>query len=178
MNMPSKISYTVICFCLILAACDPGSQRRLDRETMEREMRHREPRRIKEAEIIDAALVQGQEIARLLRATAVVDTSSAAACCPTLPQPTLDSLNNHYQAQVACFVLLAPNPAADTLEQQLLDAYRYSLEQRQPLQDNIQAQGHEHIVYTTPITNGGNTKQACAIWRIRLNRKQVVLSMQ
>ena len=178
MNMPSKISFTILCFCLILAACDPGSQRRLDRETMEREMRHREPRRIKEAEIIDAALAQGQEIARLLRATAVVDTSSAAACCPTLPQPTLDSLNNYYQAPIACFALQAPNPAADTLEQQLLDAYRYSLEQGQPLQDNIQAQGHEYIVYTTPITNGDNTKQACAIWRIRLNRKQVVLSMQ
>lgn len=178
MNMRSKISFTLIFFCLILAACDPGSQRRLDRQTMERELRQREPRRIKEAEIIDAALAQGQEISRLLRATAVMDTASADACCPSLPQQTLDSLKNYYQAHVACYILQAPNRQADTLVQQLLDAYLYSLEQRQPLQDNIQAQGHEHIVYTAPIVNGNDTTQACAIWRIRLSRKQVVLSMQ
>ncbi len=165
--------FSLIIIGLLLAACDIGSQRRLEREKLEKELRRREPRRITEAEIIDAARVQGQEITKLLK----TNTSAQDSCCPALPAAITDSVNTHYQAQINCFAILNPAPAASAIEQQLLEAYRYNVEQQLPLDDNVQAQGKEFFIYTAPVTNGGTTKTACAIWSIRLARKQVVLSM-
>ncbi len=159
----------------LLAACDTGSQRRLDPGTLQEEMRRREPRRIKEGEIEAAGLQQGQMIVSVLESKSLPDSSN---CCPAMPPSLLDSLQNQYQAQIKCYSLLNEHEVpASTLEQQVLEAYRYNLEQNLPLESNIQAEGKEYFIYNAPATNGATTKKPCAVWSIQLSRKEIVLGM-
>ncbi len=159
----------------LLAACDTGSQRRLDPGTLQEEMRRREPRRIKEGEIAAAGQQQGQTIVAVLQANSLADSSN---CCPRILQSMLDSLQNQYQAQIKCYSLLDQHQIPEsTLEQQVLDAYRYNVEQSLPLESNIQTLGKEHFIYNAPATNGVTTKKPCAVWSIWLSRKEIVLRM-
>lgn len=173
-SMHNYTSSVILLLCLLLAACDMGSQRRLDRETLDQENRRREPRRIKEGEILEAALAEGKQLVELLEKSSTADSSS---CCPMLSPSVVDSLENQYQAGINCYSLLTPLSLPDPLEQQLVEAYQYNLEQKQALETNVQAQGHQDIIFTAPATNGNTIKSPCAVWSIRLNRKQVVLGM-
>lgn len=175
MKTPKTAPLAGILICLLLAACDPSGQRRLDRETLEREMRTREPRRIKEAEILEAGREIGQAITARLNQNRLLEETG---CCPTVPPQVLDSLELAYKVSITCHGLEGSLPkTTDTLEQQLLEAYQYNLEQEQPLQISIQPSGQQEFIFTAPATNGGTTKTSCGVWSIRLSRKQVVLSM-
>lgn len=174
MNIRNYISLSFLLICL-LAACDMGSQRRFDREALEQEKRRREPRRIKEGEIVTAAKAQGQLIAELLQKNS--QENKGDACCPTVSPALLDSLTNQYEARIKCYPLTQPATGASALEQELLEAYRYNLEQQLPLQSNIQKEGQDYFLYTAPTTNGDSTRNTCGIWSIQFTRKQVVLGM-
>lgn len=175
MSMHNKITVVGILICLLLAACEPGSQRRLDRETLLREKRLREPIRLKEADIIEAGNQQGQAIQAQLLLHALPGSSG---CCPAIPKALLDSLENKHQAAISCYMLEGPlPPTASTLERQLLEAYQYNVAQNQPLESNIQPDAKDHFIYTAPVSNGEATKKPCAIWSIRLSRKDIVLGM-
>lgn len=164
-----------MCFLIsLLAACDTGSQPRLDRATFEEETRRREPRRIKEAEIMGEALEQGTQIINELKSKAVADSLQ---CCPSLPRSLQDSLERQYQLRIRCFSLHEQPAVADPLERELLDAYRYNLEQGLPLTDNVQAQGKDFFLYTAPAINPKATANPCAVWSLQLSRKQLVLSL-
>ncbi|AHM61214.1 hypothetical protein D770_14800 [Flammeovirgaceae bacterium 311] len=159
----------------MLAACDTGSQRRFNQDELDLERRRREPRRIKESEIIEAGLQQGQSMVAFLQLNSQPPGSS---CCPQVPPSLLDSLRNQHQANIMCYSLRDGKAAAKSrLEQELLEAYRYSAEQNMPLETNIQAEGNEYFIFTAPATNGAATKIPCAIWSIRLSRKEIVLNM-
>jgi hypothetical protein len=170
-----KYSYSIAILLLsVLAACDPGSQTRLDKETFEAEQRLREPRRLKEGEIFEAALGQGQRLAARLNQQR---PSDAAACCPSLPAALQDSLKQ-LQLTVKCLSLLAPAPAtASQQERDLLEAYQYSREQNLPLETNLQPLGKEAFLYTAPLSATDSSGQACGIWSIRLLRREVIKSM-
>ena len=158
----------------VLAACDPGSQSRLDKETFDAEQRRREPRRLKEGEISAAARAQGQALLNLLQNQA----GAGSGCCPTVPEALQDSLRQ-LQTNVRCFSLSAGNPAeAESVELQLLDAYRYNQEQGMPLEVNLQPLGKEGFIFTAPVVAEDAAGEPCAIWSIRLNRRQVITQIE
>lgn len=170
--MSIRNSIVVVLLCL-LSACDPGNQR-LDKETFQEEQRRREPRRLKEGEVVEAALVQGEALVQQLEKQLLPTTG----CCPSLPASLQDSLRQQ-QTVVGCLPLNQAAPAsADPLERDILDAYQYNLEQGLPLEANLQPLGKEGFLYTAPLANDRDRQTACAVWSIRLNRRQVVLNME
>jgi hypothetical protein len=167
-----KHSLVILLFS-VLAACDPGSRTRLDKETFEAEQRLREPRRLKEGEIFEAALGQGQRLAAHLNQQLPPD----APCCAPLPAALQDSLQQ-LQLTVKCLSLLAPAPSTATpQERDLLEAYQYSREQNLPLEANLQPLGKEAFLYTAPQLATDSSGQACGIWSIRLLRREVIKGM-
>ncbi|EMR02919.1 hypothetical protein [Cesiribacter andamanensis] len=170
--MSSCKSILILVFC-ILAACDPGSQGRLDKETFEAEQRRREPRRLKEGEITEAVRQQGNALAERLQRQA----GESPGCCPVLSQSLQDSLSQQ-QIRVSCLRLDAPpSTELEQQERELLDAYQYSWEQGQPLEPNVQPLGKEAFLYTAPVSPMPAAEKPCAIWSIRLLRRQVIQHM-
>ena len=161
-----------ILLLFLLAACDTGSQRHINREALQEEMRNREPKKLSEAQIIGEAHRQGREIAEkaqqellrtLKKAIQEGGISHAVQFCNLQAFPLTDSLSTQYGAEVQRTSLQLRNPAnaPDELEQQLLEAYEYNAEQGLPLEPNVQREGREYLLYTQPIVIGSELCLNC-----------------
>ena len=161
-----------IILIFLLAACDTGSQRSINREALQEEMRNREPKKLSEAQIVAEAFRQGQEIAdktqqdlleRLKEAMEEGSTIEALQYCNIQALPLTDSaiLNQNVTVKRTSLKLRNPKNAPTDLEQQLLDAYQYNAEQGLPLEENVQRVGNEYLLYTKPITIGSTLCLHC-----------------
>lgn len=146
----------------VLAACDSGSQRRINQDALREEMRNREPKKLSEAQITAEAYRQGNLIAEAAQASLLEKLSkhiknggvpAAIEYCQVQALPLTDSLSKQYGATIRRSSLNLRNPAnaPQELEKQLLEAYQYNNENNLPLEDNVQRLGQEAFLYTKPI---------------------------
>lgn len=156
------VSFFTILLISLLAACDPGSQRPIDREALREEMRNREPKKLSEAQITAEAFRQGKMAAEAMQARLFAKLQNAmkeggipAAIeyCSLQALPSTDSLASEYGLGIRRTSLRLRNPAnkPDELERQLLEAYQYNKENQLPLEENVQRIGETHFLYTQPI---------------------------
>ncbi len=149
----------------LLAACDSGSQRSVNREALMEEMQNREPKKLSEAQITAEAFRQGNLIAEaaqvslLKKLKEVIQEEGIAAAmeyCHIETLPLADSLSKAYHATIRRSSLKLRNPenVPDELEKQLLEAYHYNQENKLPLEENVQRQGQEYLLYSKPISIG------------------------
>lgn len=153
-------------FCILLtfttlAACDTGSQRPIETSQIQEEMQRREIRHIKEGDLATAALKEGRQLAdtaqaallnRLQTIIAERGITEAVEYCSTAALPLLDSVASEgVNIRRTSLRIRNPKDAPDTLEYQLLDAYAYSAENQQQLNDNLQPLGDTAYLYTKPI---------------------------
>lgn len=121
-----------------------------------------EIKKVTEAEVTEAAIRYGQQIA------AVVGKGDKTLS----NQPFLDSLSRVYQVEIVA--LQESNPKLRAVEKQILEAYTSGQGS-----DNIQKMGLDSLLYTKPITRehpDGSTEFIKAIG-IRMTRKQIVLTI-
>ena len=75
-----------------------------------------------------------------------------------------------------------------TYEQQLWSAYRYSAQEGQPLEDNVQRVGEDSLLYTQPITLSDSLQRKLpaqpdtleallGMWSVMMAKKEVVLQI-
>ena len=156
----------------LLAACDTGSQRRINREALLEEIRNREPKKLSEAEIVAEAHRQGREIAdkaqqellqTLKKAIQEGSIPHAVQYCKLEALPLTDSLSEQYGVEISRTSLRLRNGAnaPDELEKQLLEAYQYNAEEGLPLEPNVQEVGREYLLYTQPIMIGNELCLSC-----------------
>ena len=156
----------------MLAACDTGSQRRLNTEALQEEMRLREPKRLSEAQIIAEAYRQGNEVAakaqeRLMKtlqeAIGKKSLKEAVVFCNLQAYPLTDSVSRQYNATIRRTSLRLRNPknAPTELEEQLLQAYQYNTEKGLPVEENVQRMGNDLLLYTKPIVLGNELCLHC-----------------
>ena len=155
-------SLTWIAIIILLAACDSGSQRRINREALQEEIRNREPKKLSEAQIIDEAFRQGRLISEeaqkelfstLEKVLNEAGPAAAVQYCNIQAYPLTDSLSNKFNAEIRRTSLRTRNPlnAPSEIETQLLEAYEYNEENQLPMEDNVQRLDREHFLYTRPI---------------------------
>ncbi len=122
-----------------------------------------EIKKVTEAEVTEAALRYGQQIATVIGKGDKTLSN----------QPFLDSVSQVYQVEIVA--LQESNLKLRAIEKQILEAYTSGQGS-----DNIQKMGPDSLLYTKPITRehpDGSTEFIKALG-IRMTRKQIVLTIK
>lgn len=134
----------------------------MNQESIKEEKKNREIKRVREGEVLNAALSQGRELAgeaqkellsTLQQAIETHGIAGAVEYCHVEALPLMDSLGQSGGVIIrrVSHQYRNPDDAPDEVEGQLLDAYAYSLEQNEDPGDNIQMLDEGKILYTKPI---------------------------
>lgn len=147
----------VIFGVFVLLSCGGGLTDE-QRKKIKEEMDTSQIKRISEAEITEAVLVQGRELTKLLEQKASSDSLAKA-----------NSVTINW---------LDPDKAtASEIESQLIDAYLTGLSGG--TMDNVQRIGNDSLLYTFPVIEkqADSIDRVKGIWSIYFSRKQIVLNL-
>ncbi|MDQ3394206.1 MAG: DUF3365 domain-containing protein [Bacteroidota bacterium] len=150
-------------------ACD-GTQK-VDRSGIKEEMANRELKKVSEADILNEATRIGQSIAadaeKLIQKKSN-ELSDGASTDPVRKAHvkwvhSLDSLEDVYEAEIKFLSLITSKDASEIspLEEELLDAYQYNLENKISLSENIQKSEKGFLLYNKPIILSSNSCLRC-----------------
>ena len=165
-----KIKYTMICrlaafiVALVVVGCR-GEISSEDRKAASQGMKSQEVKKVNQADIFAAGLRRGRQIAeaaqlslgKKLKETMLNEgVHEAIRYCNIQAYPLVDSLSKTYRASIKRVSLKLRNPddAPDSLENVLLNAYQYSVDNDMALQDNIVSLNDKFLLYTKPILIG------------------------
>jgi hypothetical protein len=155
------MKYTLFLLLFLISSCT-GSLTEDQRKKIKEDMAMNEIKKVTEAEVTEAAIRYGQQIAT------VVGKGDKTLS----NKPFLDSLSQVYQVEIVA--LQESNPKLRAIEKQILEAYSSGQGS-----DNIQKMGSDSLLYTKPITRehpDGSTEFIKALG-IRMTRKQIVLTI-
>jgi hypothetical protein len=158
--MPMK--YTLFLILFLIFSCT-GSLTDDQRKKIKEDMAIHEIKKVTEAEVTEAAIRYGQQIA-----TVIVREDKTLS-----NQPFLDSISQVYQVEI--LPLQESNQKLRAVEKQILEAY--TLGQGS---DNIQKMGPDSLLFTRPIMRehpDGSTEFIKALG-IRMTKKQIVLTIK
>lgn len=151
----------VLLLSVFFLSCDDS----VDTTGVADEIKSRKIRKVKEAEILEEALLQGKEMEAQSR-EALFGTlrkilkeksfPEAVEFCNQKAYPLIDSVEKAYGASIRRVSLKNRNPAnaPDSTERQLLEAYQYNQENSLGMQSSVQMHGREYVLYTSPIIIG------------------------
>lgn len=147
----------LILFAYVLV-CQSCNMKRLDTSHVAEEMKNIEVKRITPAQISSFANEWGIEIVDYLGK----DKANIA---------NMDSLSALFQASIKKVDLNNVNLVSlDKKEQQVIEAYQYSLKNNQPIMPNLQKLANGDIqLFTAPVA--GEKSQ---IWRIEFTKKEII----
>lgn len=144
-------------FIVFLAGCD--SSQKVDRSAIKEEMANREIKKVTEAEIVSQTLIEGQEIIRnsenLLKEKsreklAYIDRTHSIDSNLIEWVHSLDTLEVAHDSEIN-FLDFTSNNESSSVEQEILEAYKYDLEQGNTLNENVQKLKESYLLYTSPL---------------------------
>lgn len=147
-----------ILFIVFLTGCD--TSQKVDRSAIKEEMANREIKKVTEAEIISETLKEGQEIIKnaenLLKEKSrekLADIRRTHSIDSNLIEWVhhLDTLEEAHDAEIN-FLNFTSNLESPSVEQEILEAYNYDLEQGNTLNNNVQKLKDGYLLYTSPLT--------------------------
>ena len=138
------------------------SDKKIDGNAVQEEIKEREIKKISEAEIISKVHEIGNSIAvaakqtlgqNLQKAIQQDGLNNAIGFCNLNAMPLVDSLSKVYGADIKRVSLKARNPSdlPNEQEQMLLEAYAYQWKDSIPLQTNVQTLDDNTYLFTKPI---------------------------
>lgn len=149
-------------YCLILTACDDITNLKKERSGgFNEELKRKKIKRITEIEFVEFAMKKGSELAdssqKILLSTLKNQvekngTEAAVSFCNINAYSLIDSMSKKNEASIkrVSLRLRNPNDKPDVIETQMLEAYQYSIENKQEVSPSIQKKGNE-LIYTRPI---------------------------
>jgi hypothetical protein len=148
----------VLFVLLILFISQSCKMKRLDTTQMAEQMKNAEIKRITPAQISSFANEWGTEIAAYLNKNKANISN-------------IDSLSGLFKASISKVDLTNTYiKNIDEKERQILDAYKYSLKNNQPIVANLQQlKGGEIQLFTAPVKGQNNQ-----IWRIEFTKKEII----
>lgn len=188
---------TFIILVFFLYACS-NSREQVDQQAVMKEMEQREIKRVLPGEIMEAAYRQGDTIAtitqqQLLNQYHHVDSvSKLTEFFQTQTRTYADSLEKKYKATIRW---ISPEDTThhqlSSLEEQILSAYSYNVEQNLEISHNVQRLDDENYLYTKPIFLDDSLKKELAVqqqsisdtahflgmWSIKLSKKEIIQNM-
>jgi cytochrome c553 len=161
--------YFLMVLCLLLA-CGPAE--RVDNaKAVKQEIEARKIRKISPAQINEVSLAWGRHNAALLNTglekllfvkVRELPLQEAAAFCNPKSISIADSLAKLYEMEVKRLSLRGqPAENMSPKEKEMWDAYRYNLEQKLPIEENVQKMGDSLMLYTTGILISSATCLKC-----------------
>ena len=167
----ATVKYTTVVLAahLLFAACDTG--KKIDSRKVAEEMRNRKLKRVTAARVIENTLAEGNEITRQLDSTllqrlqaalAGTDLVRAAAVCN--PQAlSVGALEKSYAVRIRRLALRADGGklALSHKQRQIWEAYRYNAQQHLPMDANVQRDGQDYLLCTTPVLLASATCLQC-----------------
>ena len=164
-----KYATVVLAAHLLFAACDTG--KKIDSRKVAEEMRSRKLKRVSAARVIEHTLAEGIEVTRQLDSTllqrlqaalAQTDLVRAAAVCN--PQAlSAGTLEKSYAVRIRRLALRADGGklALSDKQRQIWEAYRYNAQQNLPMDANVQRDGQNYLLCTTPVLLANATCLQC-----------------
>lgn len=144
-----------------IMSCNESNQRVPTGELAE-EVRNREIRHISPGQITQAAMKMGETVSKGVQGaltrklTAAIPAEGlveAGRYCQAANLPGADSLAKRYKADIRRYRMKGELDKKELSDKvfQLLDAYRYSAEQNQSIDPNVQGEG-QFLLYSAPVT--------------------------
>lgn len=172
----------------MLVACGGGNQQ-VETSAVREEMAQREPKRVMPDEIVEAAYLKGEPLAQKMSAMLVEQYQQEAGNTNFVAY--LQDQSVHTFSEDAMVHWIPVSMQADELsekEQQLLEAYRYSEQQREELVGNVQRIGEDTLLYTHPVTLTDSMRNQLTLpadtqetllgmWSIYIPKKSIVQDM-
>jgi hypothetical protein len=155
------MKHTLLLLLFFISSCT-GSLTDDQRRKIKEDMARNEIKKITEADVTEAAMRYGQQIA------AVIEKEDKTFN----DQPLLDSISRAYQVEIVA--LQEDNPNLRQVEKKILEAYSSG-----EGSDNVQKMGSDSLLYTKPITtehSDGSTSNK--VLGIRMTKKQIVLTIK
>lgn len=147
---------------LIVLSC---SDSKVDTSKVQSEMKAREVQVVPEAKILERSFALGDSL------LGTVDQSKGLSkAWGVYKQWKVDDVT------INCSIYsLKAMYEMEEKEKQVFDAYRYSAQNKQAAEPNIQRLPGEIMVYNAPYTKDG---ELVGMWSIKLPRKSIILSLQ
>lgn len=146
----------------LLSAC---SDSKVDTSKVQAEMKAREVKVVPEAKILERTFELGDSLLSTLDLPKELSNTRSTFKRWQIDDITIDC---------SIYSLEAAYDMEDK-EKQVFDAYRYSAQNDQPAQPNVQRLPGEIMVYNAPFSEGG---KLTGMWSIKLPRKYIVLSIE
>ena len=176
-------------FLLLISSCGGSGEQKVDTSAVQEEMDRREVKRVTPEEIIKAAYQKGKPLAQEMFSV-LVSTYQQENPTPDFVA-YMQSQSVHTFADDATVHWVPVDTPASELseyEQQIMEAYRYSQQQREELIDNVQRMGEDTLLYTYPIILNDTLKQKLSLpadtaqpflgmWSIHFSQKSIVQGM-
>ncbi|MEM9671988.1 MAG: hypothetical protein AAF992_05300 [Bacteroidota bacterium] len=179
----------ILLFLIIISSCGSTSEQRVDTTAVQEEMAQREPKRVMPEEITKAAYLMGEPLAQEMFTVLVEQYQQQAPDTDFMAY--LQDQSMHTFAEDATVHWIPVSTQADELrkkEQQILEAYRYSQQQREELIGNVQRIGEDTLLYTHPVTLDKSLRTELnlpadteetflGMWSIYISKKAIVQAM-
>jgi len=159
----NKKGFFFICILVfIISSWSCTSDKRIDKDAVQQELKDREIKRVTEAEIVSKVHELGNSIAlnakktlgkNLKEAIQNGGVENAISFCNTAAMPLVDSLNKALGADIRRVSSEArnPNDLPNDLEKKLLEAYKFQWKDSIPQNTNVQAISDDQYLFTKPI---------------------------
>lgn len=169
-----KISVTLFFLFsfFMLASCDMRRQNAANQEALQEERQNRIPKKLSEGQLMEETYRQGRQVSQAAQESLLATLQAAiqrqglqeaVQYCNLKALPLMDSLSKAHNARVRRTSLQVRNPenTPTELEEQLLQAYQYNVEQGLPLEDNVQPIDQQYMLYSKPIVLGSELCLNC-----------------
>lgn len=169
-----KISVTLFFLFpfFMLTSCDMRRQNAANQEALQEERQNRIPKKLSEGQLMEETYRQGRQVSQAAQESLLATLQAAiqrqglqeaVQYCNLKALPLMDSLSTAHNARVRRTSLQVRNPenTPTELEEQLLQAYQYNVEQGLPLEDNVQPIDQQYMLYSKPIVLGNELCMNC-----------------
>ncbi|BDD06301.1 hypothetical protein [Aureibacter tunicatorum] len=158
--MMKKMWIKALLVLAILSSCNEERHKDAGSAAFKKERKNRSFRKISQGEITAQAFKVGREL-----------------------RPVLDSLNTlgkldstqQWEGFKISVIDSSRFSKADSISQQLYDAYLYNLENKLPMEDNVQALNDDRYIYAYPLQD--SLSSSFKLVEVFLAKKNIILSM-
>lgn len=185
-----RLRKRTVLLLLILSACGNPNTTVMSEQVRE-EMRMREPKQVTPDQLVAATYQQGRALTQKLLDQAAAryqESADSETFTDFLSKQSFDTDSLREDIHVRWVGWQTDSTRLSAYEQQLWSAYRYSAQEGQPLEDNVQRMGEDSLLYTQPITLSDSLQQKLSaqpntleallgMWSVTMAKKEVVLQI-
>jgi len=168
--MSLNFSPVYLVFLIFLASCGDPAEQQANREKLIEGLDDHKIKKVTEEQILSAAYQHGNRIIDLL--DSLYGDSLYRASMSRLQLDSLNGVMNHQGFKLV--TLATPLAELSEYELALFEAYQYSAQQGQTLNQNVQSIGDQYLLYTHPMVR---EKEFLGMWSFLLSRKTLIRNL-